>query len=74
MQIFISAKLLYMFRASIALISGVHKTVVAASGTDCTIWGTSFLKRDHLRTQSLFGHAVINTAETKLVRPDTTNA
>jgi len=24
--------------------SGVHKTVVAASGTDHTIWGASFLK------------------------------
>ena len=29
--------------------SGVHKTVVAASGTDHTIWGTSFLKRDQIR-------------------------
>ena len=26
--------------------SGVLKTVVAASGTDHTIWGASFLKRD----------------------------
>jgi hypothetical protein len=26
--------------------SGVHKTLVAASGTDHTIWGTSFLKRE----------------------------
>jgi hypothetical protein len=26
--------------------SGVHKTVVAASGTDYTIWGASFFKRD----------------------------
>jgi len=26
--------------------SGVHKTVVAASGTDHTIWGASFFKRD----------------------------
>ena len=26
--------------------SEVHKTVVAASGTDHTIWGASFLKRD----------------------------
>jgi len=25
--------------------SGVHKTVVAASGTDHTVWGASFLKR-----------------------------
>jgi len=31
-------------------LSGVHKTVVAASGTDYTIWGASFLKRDHIRT------------------------
>jgi len=44
--------------------SGVHKTVVAASGTDHTIWGASFFKRDRLRAgvgptvqnQSLFGH------------------
>jgi len=28
--------------------SGVHKTVVAASGTDHTIWGASFLKRDQI--------------------------
>ena len=26
--------------------SGIHKTVVAASGTDHTIWGASFLKPD----------------------------
>ena len=26
--------------------SGVHKTVVAASGTDHTIWRASFFKRD----------------------------
>jgi len=30
--------------------SGIHKTVVAASGTDHTIWGASFLKRDQIRT------------------------
>jgi len=30
--------------------SGVHKTVVAASGTDHTIWGSSFLKHDRIRT------------------------
>ena len=30
--------------------SGVHKTVGAASGTDHTIWGASFLKRDQIRT------------------------
>jgi len=28
--------------------SGVHNTVVAASGTDHTMWGASFLKRDHV--------------------------
>jgi len=36
--------------------SGEHKTVVAACGTDHTIWGVSFLKRDQIRTKSLFGH------------------
>ena len=35
--------------------SGVHKTVVAASDTDHTIWGASFLKRHQIRTTSLFG-------------------
>ena len=30
--------------------SGVHKTVVAASGTDPTVWGAGFLKRDQIRT------------------------
>jgi len=30
--------------------SGVRKTVVAACGTDHTIWGASFLKRDQIRT------------------------
>jgi len=28
--------------------SGVHKTLVAASGTDHAIWGASFLKRDQI--------------------------
>jgi hypothetical protein len=28
--------------------SGVHKTVVAASGTGHTIWGASFFKRDQI--------------------------
>jgi len=51
-----------MFRVSIELISGVHKTAVAASGTDRTFWGASFLKRDQIWTQSLFGRAVIKTA------------
>ena len=30
--------------------SGVHKTVVAASSTDHTIWGARFFKRDQIRT------------------------
>ena len=30
--------------------SGVHKTVVAASGIGHTIWGASFLKSDQIRT------------------------
>ena len=30
--------------------SGVHKTVDAASGTDHTVWGASFLKRDQITT------------------------
>jgi len=33
--------------------SGVHKTEVAASGTDYTIWGASFFKRDQIRTYSV---------------------
>jgi len=32
--------------------SGVHKTVVVASGTYHTMWGASFLKRDQIRTCS----------------------
>jgi len=30
--------------------SGVHKTAVAASGTDHNIWGASFFKRNQIRT------------------------
>jgi len=30
--------------------SGVHETVVAASGTDHTVWGASALKHDQIRT------------------------
>ena len=30
--------------------SGVRKTVVVASGTDHTVWGAIFLKRDQIRT------------------------
>jgi len=33
--------------------SGVHKSVVAASGTDHTIWGASFFKCDQIRTPYL---------------------
>jgi len=33
--------------------SGVNKTVVAASGTDHTIWGASFFKRNQIRTPCL---------------------
>jgi len=32
------------------LSSGVHKTVVAASGTDHAIWEACFFKRDQIRT------------------------
>ena len=43
--------------------SGVHQTVVAASGTDHTIWGASFFKRDQIRT-------VPEAATTVLCTPD----
>ena len=43
--------------------SGVHKTVVAASGTDHTIWGASFFKHDQIRT-------VPQAATTILCTPD----
>jgi len=43
--------------------SGVHKTVVAASGTDHTVWGASFLKHDQIRT-------VAEAANTVLCTPD----
>jgi len=33
--------------------SGVHKTVVAASGTDHTIWRASLIKRDQIMTHYL---------------------
>ena len=36
-------------------LSGVHKTVVAATGTDHTIWGASFLKRDQMSTVAASG-------------------
>ena len=47
--------------------SGVHKTVVAASGTDHTIWGASFLKRDFW--SSLRKLAVPEAATTLLCTP-----
>jgi len=34
------------FRRPSRLSSGVHKTVVAASGTDHTVWGASFEEAD----------------------------
>ena len=44
------------FRCPSCPSSGVHKTVVAVSGTDHTIWGASFLKRDEIRTDlGLYG-------------------
>jgi hypothetical protein len=39
--------------------SGVHKTVVAASGTDHTIWEASFFKRDQIRTFNLSLHLFV---------------
>jgi len=30
--------------------AGVHKIVVAVSGTDHTVWGANFFKRDHVVT------------------------
>ena len=40
--------------------TGVHKTVVATSGTDHTVWGANWLKRDRIRTPYLvtFPHCV----------------
>jgi len=40
-----TVRLLYMFGRPSCPSSGVHKTAVAASGTDHTIWGASFFKR-----------------------------
>jgi len=34
--------------------SGVHKTLVASSGTDHTIWAASFLKRDQISGEQVF--------------------
>ena len=45
--------------------SGIHKTVVAASGTDHGIWGASFLKRDHMcsRLRKLAPNIVLSVPE-----------
>ena len=53
--------------------SGVHKTVVAASGADHTIWGASFLKRDQIRTYLVTfeeARSVREAATTVLCTPD----
>jgi len=53
--------------------SGVLKTVVAASGTDHTIWGASFLKRDQIRTSPYLAQIVRSVPEaatTALCTPD----
>jgi len=39
--------------------SGVHKTVVAASGTDHTNWGASFFKLDQIRTHRLVSVSLV---------------
>jgi len=39
--------------------SGVYKTVVAASGTDLTIWGASFLKRDQRSRLRKYDHTTL---------------
>jgi len=43
--------------------SGVYKTVVAVSDTDHTVWGASFLKRDHVVTleEACFSGSMIRT-------------
>ena len=49
MQILFTAELLYIFSGRPSPPSpGVHKTVFAGSGTDHTIWGANFLKRDRI--------------------------
>ena len=57
--------------------SGLHKTVVTASGTDHTIWEASFFKHDQIRTQSLLKklapqivRSVPDAATTVLCTPD----
>ena len=48
--------------------SGVHKTVVAASGTDHTIWEASFFKRDHVTFEEVT--SAENLAPTGIPSPD----
>jgi len=53
--------------------SGVHKTVVAVSGTDHTIWGASFFKRIWSSLRKLAPQielSVPETATTVLCTPD----
>jgi len=51
--------------------SGIHKTVVAASGTDNTIWDASFFKRDQISPYLFtFEEAVPEAATTVLCTPD----
>jgi len=59
-----------MFRASIAPIIRVHKTVVAASGTDHTVWGASFFRLDQIRTDLGLSLTVPEAATTVLCIPD----
>ena len=54
--------------------SGVHKTIVAASGTDHTVWEASFFKRDQIRTAVLIWSRLrkplVDTVTTVLCAPD----
>ena len=56
MQIFINAKLLYMFQVSQHPSSGVLKTVPAASGTGHTTYTTTPLQRGLTGTPSRLDH------------------
>jgi hypothetical protein len=50
MQVFIYCKITTYFGCLSHPSSGVHKTVTAASGTGHSIWVTTFLQRDQIRT------------------------
>jgi len=43
--------------------SGVHKTVVAVSGTGHTIWGASFFRHDQIRTALSFSPYLVTFKE-----------